>query len=812
MIELAAPQGHPAGRHRVGPVARPTSSTSRTTSANPARPDLSAGPPGRSASPPAALGAGRVAMAGLGLAIAVATLVSLVTGGPLQGPAAVAFAALGPGLALLSHLRVGDPATRWALAVLTSVAGYVAVATGAAWIGWWQPRTVATIGAAAMAVACLAALARAIRTRRRPARPEEAVPQRRPVDPNQAGPDRARRRATPTPAATVRSGGGRSGGGRGLAAHAVVLAGAVALWLIALARTDVTQVGEYGLLASVHPAYLGAVALCAIGFAAGLLRAGGPSAALPAYPVLLIVILHATTPLLLDQPQYAWTYKHLGVIELIRSTGAVGAPDDIYQQWPALFAAVAQLADLSGVTAAGLADWSAVFFNLAGALVLFAIARTLSADVRVAHLTVFGFLAVNWVEEDYLSPQALAFLLSLGVLLVLLRWLRRPAAGTADPAGMDPAGTDPDQAGSRRTRAVALVGLLAIFAVLTAGHQLSPYLVLAQVAVLVVLRQVRPWWTPLLMGGILLAYLWPRYGLVSGSFGLFEGINIFANAAGNAEGWGSAGQAFSAVVVRALALTVWGLAALAVLRARRRPRTVLVPAVLAATPFVLLAGQSYGGEAIYRVFLFSAPWCAYLIAASVFAPRAGRDPRASRASGTPRSAPARPRWSARRTAGVALLGLALGVAALATVQGRHGQLVVDRQSAAEVRAARHLYATAEPGSTIALGTSNFPSRLTGDYGRFNRTVPVGEPDLVKGADLRDTPLGAEYLPAIENYLRGFGGTATYLVLSDGMDRQADYFGYLPDGALDRLGEALAADPDWTVFHRDGDVVVYQFTG
>jgi hypothetical protein len=161
---------------------------------------------------------------------------------------------------------------------------------------------------------------------------------------------------------------------------------------------------------------------------------------------------------------------------------------------------------------------------------------------------------------------------------------------------------------------------------------------------------------------------------------------------------------------------------------------------------------------------------------------------------------------------VAVLGLALALAALGTVQGRHGQLVVDRQTSADVRVARYLYANAVPGSTIALGSSNFPSRLAGNYGEFNRTVPVGEPDLVKGAGLRDTPLGAEYLPAIENYLRGFGGTASYLVLSEGMQRQAEYFGYLPDGAFDRLADALAADPDWSVFHRDGDVVVYQFTG
>ena len=35
---------------------------------------------------------------------------------------------------------------------------------------------------------------------------------------------------------------------------------------------------------------------------------------------------------------------------------------------------------------------------------------------------------------------------------------------------------------------------------------------------------------------------------------------------------------------------------------------------LAFSPFTCFSVQAYGGEAIYRVFLFSAPWCALLIA------------------------------------------------------------------------------------------------------------------------------------------------------------------------------------------------------
>ncbi|MFY1695409.1 MULTISPECIES: hypothetical protein [unclassified Solwaraspora] len=743
------------------------------------------------------------AMAGqayTGLAVAALALLGLAVGGPLQAPAAVAFAVLGPGAALLSHLTVRPTATRWALTVLASLAGYAAVATGSVWVGWWQPQATVAALAAAVAVACVTALAR-IRRQRAAGRLTSRVARLAAGGP------------VPRSAAAVRP---LPAHARPLLAHVAVLGIAVALWLIALTRTDLGEVGGFGLLGTISPVWVAALAVTVGGFVtalAGLRRDTGlrrqtelrgdtgRGVAAAGYLVALVALLHGTTPLLLDEPQYAWTYKHLGVIEYLAAGNPVGAAQDIYQQWPALFAGAAQLGAVGGIAPATLADWSPVFFNLAAAPVLYAIARTLSGDRRVAYLTVFGFVAVNWIEEDYLSPQALGFLLSLGVLLVVLTWLRTPGDGTGRQGG----GTGRPGQG-RRVPVVPVLGVLALLAVLTAAHQLSPYLVVAQVAVLAVLRLIRPRWLPLAMGVIVVGYLLPRFGFVSESFGVFDGFDIFSNAAGNADGWGSTGQAFSAIVVRTLALSVWALTALAVLSYRRRLRTVLVPALLAATPFVLIAGQSYGGEAIYRVFLFSAPWCAYLIAKALV-DRA--DQCAHRLAGRAGAAPGR-RWLgpvAAVTLAVALTGFAL-----ATVQGRHGQLVVDRQTSDEVAAARQLYATAEPGATIAVATSNFPSRLTAAYPEFNTDVPAGEPDLVVGAQLRGAALDGEHLPTIEEFLRSFDGAPAYLVVSDGMRRQADYFGYFPPGSLDRLEQLLDGRDGWSVFQRSADVTVYRYTG
>jgi hypothetical protein len=588
-----------------------------------------------------------------------------------------------------------------------------------------------------------------------------------------------------------------------------VLVGAGALWAFALWHTNVDRVNDFGLLWVIHPVFLLVPVALIAGFLIEVVQGARRAAVLVAYLVLLIFVIHGTTPILLTQPQYAWTYKHVGVIEFFLTHPQASNAGDIYQLWPAFFAAAAQLSELSGVSPLHLAPWAAVFFNLVGSFLLFAIARVLSPDRRVAYLTVLLFQCINWIEEDYLSPQGLAFMLSIAVIFVVLRWLWVTPSQDAGRSGWLRRGNAGERASRPSGRAgrvraylrngmtvttqrsepvhiVAIIAVIVAMTVLSAAHQLSPYVVALSVLALSIVGVVRPW-LALLLVAIPVVYLVPRYNVISGSFGLFDGFNLFRNAGGTADAWRTIPQAFSAATVRVLALTVWILAAIAVYRGRRQFGRLLVPTILAVVPFVLIVVQSYGGEAIYRVFLFSAPWCAFLLG----------------------SLAVQGHWSSRwRIAGGTVI---VSLMLFATIQGRHGQLAVDRQTANEVAASQYLYTHAQTGSTIILATPNFPSRVTASYGDYNHSVAVGEPDLVKGAKLRFVNLNEQYVPAIEAYASTFEGTGTYLVLSDGMRRYAHYFGYLPDGSLDTLERTLDNAPQWMVFYRNPDVVIYQLT-
>src|SRR2546423_2676769 len=462
-------------------------------------------------------------LAGVALALAVVTpiLVRLPVGVLPKVVLVLLFALLAPGAAVLSKVRLGDAVTSWAMAFLLSVALFALVSVGMVWTRLWYPY----VGLLLLAVPTVGVAAHTLRHHR----------PRRPVW-RWHRPDAVR-----------------------LALDFGPLVAAIGLWVYSLLHSRIAGVGDYGLLSAMNPTFIAAVVLVCAGFAASLRRRGWISVA---YLLAALVILRATVPLLVSAPEYAWTYKHLAVVEFIRSTGSVVDATDIYQQWPTFFSACAVLLKLTGLSALRMGAWAPLVNDLMYLLPLFAIARTLSTDKRVPYLTVFLFTVANWVAQDYFSPQAFVYGLCLGVMLVLLRWLRRvpgptsrftPRIVTRPWNWLSRDLADVPYA-SRRAMPVALATLYLLYLVIATAHQLSPYLVAMCAAALVVLGLVSPRQLVPVLLGIAVLYLLPRQTIV-GQYGIFDGFNIFKNAQGtSASDWGSAGQEFSALVVRVLSL------------------------------------------------------------------------------------------------------------------------------------------------------------------------------------------------------------------------------------------------------------------
>jgi hypothetical protein len=321
-----------------------------------------------------------------------------------------------------------------------------------------------------------------------------------------------------------------------------------------------------------------------------------------------------------------------------------------------------------------------------------------------------------------------------------------------------------------------------VFLVVVASHQLTPYVVAGSAMGLVAFGLVRSYRIIPILVGLSIGYLVPRYEVAEHYGGLISGFNIFGNiltSGAATDTASSAGRALSVDATMVVALIVWGLSALAVVSAWRRLGPVAVPGLLAFAPFCLVLAQNYGGEAIFRVYLFSAPWCAILVAGLLL----------------------RRRWLPRFAAEVAGV-LAFVVVVLGTTQAASGQVMATIFTRDDVAIARYAYANAEPGSVIVLAAGNLPTRMTANYWQIFDEYLIGADARLGTFELTDA--GADVLDQHFD-----DKVVTYLVFSSSMTRFLDYYQYMPADTLTALERQIQGSPRWEFVYRIGDGAVYR---
>jgi len=608
----------------------------------------------------------------------------------------------------------------------------------------------------------------------------------------------------------------------------VLLPVSVGLWLFALHGTKPDAVNDWGLLAALPIMFYVALGLlvCSIGIV--LTDDRTSPVRLGLHLVALVVLLHGTVPLIFPETNYPWAYKHMGVVGYINRHGRLDSSVDIYQNWPGFFTVAALFDRIAGVDSPlAYAKWAPVYFNLLLCLELAFVLRSLSMRRRERWLALFVFVTANWVGQDYFAPQALSLVLSLAVYGMVLAWMqvdRRPAlvravgrlaqrlvgtrvdpapvaspGSSADPTSSGPGLVGPTLAGSARALSLALV--FAVFAVVVVSHQLSPYLVVFGVALCTAAGLIRPRWVVVGLGLLTIAYLVPHLPYLRNSHNLSGSplnprdiLNALSNPFDNAQSSGFdgrqplPGRSLTALGAPALILGMWVLATIGAFRRLRAGRPVLLLVLLTASPAFLAFGQNYGGEAIFRIYLFSLPWAATL-ASSALAPRSGR-------------------WS-RLRGGMVAVAL-VGVAAL-FLSSFYGSIELYRVRPGAVAATRYFYDHAEPGSVLGLGAPNVPARVAANYDEF--LVGSTPPPLTEVTELQGHRLGAGDLPTLSRlYQQHFFSSPgkVYLSLSADQDVYAEVLGYMPKGSIAGLDRALADSPQWRVFFRNRDAVIYEF--
>lgn len=633
----------------------------------------------------------------------------------------------------------------------------------------------------------------------------------------------AARRARATAGPTPRDSGheridrpGRIGGigGADLAA-ALLTISAVALWWISSAALPLRRMNDLGLASVLPPAMWAALLLITAAFLAAL--RSGRRLTVVATLVATVVLLHGLGVVTEPEMRFSVSWRHIGIADYIATRGTLDPTLDAYQSWPAFFALSAFLRDITGIDdPASVLTWTPVLSNLLYLLPVVAIGERLLGRGTTVWVGTWIFTISNWIGQDYYSPQGWYLFIYLVVIALVLTFFMDPfATGRPSPArhvvtflsryrrrGAPVVVPPPDEPASALQRSLLLAVILLMTGAMISGHQLSPFALLLALTALGALGWSRLQVLPvLLMLGVL---LW----LGSGASAYIDGhgeelrsqvgaiTSIFSQTVGDRL-TGSPGH--SQIVRLRLVITavLWLLALVGALRLVRSGRVAISAglAVAAGSTFPLLAMQSYGGEALLRIALFSSPFMALLAASAITGPL---------------TAPPGPRV----LTAAALVG-ALFV--LVFPFTRYGNERMDWYSPQEVGTVEQMYATAPPGSVLTSITGNLPWRYTG-YADYDHRILVDGTTEVTGPDAGlngSVDVGAA--PAllarqIASRMQHDPGQRSYLILTRNQGGELELLNGEPPGAFERIAAVLLRSPIFRTVESTEDSVLVELVG
>lgn len=432
-----------------------------------------------------------------------------------------------------------------------------------------------------------------------------------------------------------------------------VLAGLAgfALFVVPLRGTDLAGMNGLGLISVLPLASLAGLALQVLAFVALLARRRPAPVLLGGMLVLIICCLAGVTGLVEPLPRFATSYQVSGFISYIQATGHAPPGLTAYFSWPGFLALIAFAAKAAGVSSLlPLMTWWPVLIDLALLPPFLLLARALRINWRARWFAALLLCAGNWVGQDYFSPQSFNFLLYLVFVAILLTWFSGVSQVSEVSQPSLRSGELPAVAVGAGQRAILLAIVTGIFTVSVVSHQLTPFLMLAACAGLVIVGRCAPRTLPVLLAVILIG--WVSYQTVGYWSGHMSAIFGDIGSLGGNFSSSVSSRIIGTPVHRlidysrvGLAVAMLAAAAAGLLRRRRRGIADRALTVLLVAPVSIAALQNYGGEISMRIYLFALP-AAALLTASLFFPEP-RQERPEPAQPRPeRQEPAQPRAGA----------------------------------------------------------------------------------------------------------------------------------------------------------------------
>ncbi|MFL6181360.1 MAG: hypothetical protein ACJ73J_03560, partial [Actinomycetes bacterium] len=238
----------------------------------------------------------------------------------------------------------------------------------------------------------------------------------------------------------------------------------------------------------------------------------------------LLAALHGLPGLLEPNPRFSVAWIHSGFSQQIADNGTLLRSLDARFSWAGFFAGGGLLQRWAGTESLmWLVRYAPLFYNGMSVALVALLARRLRATEMQSVLAAAFFACLNWIGQDYLAPQATAFLLYLLIITVVLyvfpadpslghRWMVRV---------MRPA-MDVQRGLQGRQARLVLFGIYALTVALVISHQLTPGFLMSATLLLILINATRLRALPVFIAVAFLA--WLSFGASAYWFGHFDAL------------------------------------------------------------------------------------------------------------------------------------------------------------------------------------------------------------------------------------------------------------------------------------------------
>ncbi len=405
------------------------------------------------------------------------------------------------------------------------------------------------------------------------------------------------------------------------------LAGVALLLGLYGGRTTVTEdVGGYGIVSGLPPVYWVSVAIATVAtvvlFRVAIAERTRYAAAVPA---LWLGILHTAIHLAHDHFRFQTAWTHIGFTRYIEENNAGEVLIDARFAWPGFFGVFsASLPNVNDTTLElAMRLWPTMLLGGTAILISALATRSYPTVPLIGPLSATVYIMLAWTGQDYFSPQSFGFTVYLSILVLLESGPLRasPAWSASVPflARFSAAGGDRPAARSP----VVFVSLVVLAFGAIVSHPLAPFFICTGLIILGLYGRTVAWRLLAMVGFAYVAWFFitaePWW-----STRLADMIDQVGGFFGNT-GASSTERVRSSSPERIFVTSVrtWvGVATFATVLATgiamaterfRHLRPAIPLAPLAGVPSMALALQSYGGEIVFRVVLFTLPAAAILV-------------------------------------------------------------------------------------------------------------------------------------------------------------------------------------------------------